>query len=313
MRSSLQQFPPRPGEEGATALVRAAFPPRKNDSHKGDYGSARLCCGSARYPGAALLAAEACARVGAGLTTLAAPAFVCAAAVCRLPDITLRPMPAFIEEPEAYEAFLGGQGERPGAALVGCGLGHGDGTPQGTARARAVLYRVIATQGDPLVMDADALNLLSCAREASLVALDRAARPIILTPHPMEFSRLSGLSVSEIQAGREEVASAFARRHHLTLVLKGAGTVVANEDGQSAVVPAGSPALAKGGSGDVLAGCLCGLLAMGILPASAAFVAACLHGRAGEELARAFSEYGVLPSDLPAAIARQVHLLCPQT
>ena len=282
-----------PSREEARALLRACMPARRRDSHKGDFGRAMLVCGSSLYAGAAILAAEGALRMGAGFTYLYSVAEVTAAARARLPEVICRDMPPAARSFADYLPHLAAAD----AILVGCGLGQ-----EGDAEAfLAALSSLLSSDGAPVVLDADALNFLS--RGDARAILREAKRAVILTPHEMEFSRLSGLSLAEIKADRAGAACRFAADTEATVLLKGAGSVIARPDGGFSVCPSGSPALSQGGPGDVLAGILVGLLAGGIPAAEAAFLSAYLHGEAGEALARRYSERGVLPSELAAAAA----------
>ncbi|MBQ8858746.1 MAG: NAD(P)H-hydrate dehydratase [Clostridia bacterium] len=292
---ALPSLPPRPTRAEADAYIRAALPKRARDSHKGSFGRAVLACGSLLYAGAALLAAEGALRMGAGLTFLAAPHEVAFAARTRLPEVITRELPPITEAPAAYLPYFAEAGER-GAILIGCGIG-GAADPNGFAD---MLRALLSETGAPVVLDADALNLLSRVGAADI--LRGARRPVLLTPHPLEFARLTGQEVADIQADRIGAACRFAADTGATVLLKGADSVIADGNGY-AVCPSGSPALSKGGTGDVLAGMLTALLAEGLPPFAATFAAAYLHGAAGEALARSYSEYGVLPSELPAAAA----------
>ena len=293
---ALHALPSRPTRAEADAYIRAALPPRARDSHKGSFGRALLACGSPLYAGAALLAAEGALRLGAGLTFLAAPREVAFAARTRLPEVITRELPPITEKPNAYLPYFVEAGAQ-GSILVGCGIG---GTEDPLPFAE-MLRSLLSGTGAPVVLDADALNLLSRVNAADI--LRGAARPVILTPHPLEFSRLTGREVAEIQTDRAGAACRFAAETGATVLLKGADSVIADANGY-AVCPSGSPALAKGGTGDVLAGMLTALLAGGLSPFAAAFSAAYLHGCAGELLAKTYSEYGVLPSELPSTAAR---------
>lgn len=282
-----------PTRAEARAYIRSVLLPRERESHKGDHGRAVLACGSAEYAGAAILAAEGALRAGAGLTYLLSVGEATAAARARLPEVICRTLPPITEEPEAYLPFFGAAG----ALLIGCGIGQAGGSE---AFCRA-LSSLLASEGAPVVLDADALNLL--ARQGATEILKNARREVILTPHEMEFSRLSGLSLDEIKADRVGAACRFAALTGAVVLLKGAGSVVARADGGFAVCPSGSPALAKGGTGDVLAGLTVGLIAGGLDPFASVFCAAYLHGEAGEVLERQYSERGVLPSELPRTAA----------
>lgn len=345
-----------PTKQEAEARICAALPPRVAESHKGSYGNALLFCGSRAYTGAASLAAMGAARAGAGITHLAAPEEALLPVRIRLPEVVCHPIAGLTEEPASLSTADKTVGAR-GAILIGCGIGQGDGSA--TAAFCEALAALLAAPGVPVVLDADALNMLSGARCAISTPrhgdrptpappsggdrpapscasggysspaplsgapgaaqqalplmpcavqeiLSAARRPVVLTPHPAEFARLCGLSTEEVQADRVAHATAFARATGAILLLKGNKTVLALPDGSYTVNPSGSAALAKGGTGDVLAGVLVGLLAGGMAPAEAAFAAAYLHGAAGETLAAQVSPYGVLPSELPAAIAREI-------
>ena len=285
---------------GSPRLLDAAFaasllPARPEDGNKGTFGRALLYCGSEQYRGAACLAAEAALSGGAGLTEIVSCEPVVSLVLSRAPSVIGT---AF--SPSEIGAYLPLKlTEKATAVLVGCGSGCSD-------RLRLSLYELLAAPGCPVVLDADALNALALARKTSLERMKNAARPVILTPHPLEFSRLSGLSPDGIASDRVGVASRFAKEYGVTLVLKGAGTVIASPDGEVAVNTTGGSGLAKGGSGDVLAGLLVSLLAAGVDPRAAAILAVYLHGAAGDALTEEYSPYGVRPDDLPREIARQI-------
>jgi len=237
--------------------------------------------------------------MGAGLVCLHAPALTLAPVRNGLPEVICRETPSPAED--AATALAHAAEVKRGAILIGPGIGAGD-----SAAFAEALGALLSAPGVPLVLDADALNLLSALPDRGTYLFSSARRELILTPHPMEFARLLARSVEEVQTDRENLAASYAERNRLTLILKGAGSVIASADGQIAVNPSGSTALSKGGSGDVLAGMLTGLLAQGMSPYAAARTAAYLHGLAGERLAEEFSDYGVLPSDLPRAAAKEL-------
>ncbi len=319
-------------KDATRAHIRALLPARAADGNKGSFGRVYLLCGSTVYTGAALLSAEGALRMGAGYVTLMAPPSVIAPARVRLPELLCREMPALSEEPEAYLPLFGEDVGR-GAILVGPGIGTvcEDGAPADPHRFAAVLADALAYEGVPVILDADALNLLARAcggapmphraeGEASYESegcvsafLRRARRAVVITPHPMEFSRISGLSLDEIAADRVGSALRFAAESGAVVLLKGKGTVIASPDGAYAVNPTGSVALAKGGSGDVLGGMLAALIAGGAQPYAAAQVAAYLHGAAGDAAARELSDRGVLPSELPSYAARELCRLLAET
>ncbi len=275
------------------------FLPRRNArSHKYSHGRALLIAGSTGFSGAPVLAANACERSGAGLTQLIVPESIYTIAAVRCDGAVVRPVPAG-EDGRMTEAalnqvlpLLG----RADACAIGPGLGTGD-------AAAAVVEGVLREAGCPLVLDADALTI--CGARPSLLSLCRA--PVILTPHEGEFRRLGG----DLAAGRLAGALAFTEAHeNIILVLKGFGTLVCS-GAEIAVNPTGSPALAKGGSGDVLCGILCALLAQGFEPLFSARCAVWLHGLAGDFAAAENGEYSVTPSDLIRFLPRAFRSLCP--
>ncbi len=261
------------------------LPRRKAQSHKYSYGRALLIAGSAGYAGAPALAANACERSGAGLTHLMVPESIYSIAASRCDGAVVTPLCAAPEGGIAENAVS--QILRTLKNVQACAVGPGLGTGTG---ARAVLEAVLRESACPLVLDADALNL--CAREPELLSLCRA--PLILTPHEGEFRRLGGRP----EEGRLNAALRFVREHGgAILILKGHGTLICRE-GEACVNPTGGPAMAKGGSGDVLCGILCALLAQGFEPWFAARCAVWLHGRAGDLAAEETGEYCLAPSDL---------------
>lgn len=283
-------------------LCASILPARQRNTHKGTFGRLTLLCGSAAYRGAAALAGAAAMRAGAGLVTLASQEAVLDLALAGSPELIGFPIPEFekLDRDKTAKVLL--LADKSDALLIGCGSGN-------TIALCCFIWELLTLPGCPLIIDADGINALSQHREESLVRLKTAKRQILLMPHPLEFSRLSGVPVSEIQADRIGSAVRFASAENLTLILKGAGTVIAGADGTVFVNSTGGPALSKGGSGDVLAGAVAAFVAQKIEPAYAAALAVYLHGRAGDILTEEYSEYGVLPGDLPPQIAREIRVL----
>ena len=261
-------------------LIGAWLPPRARDAHKGDFGHALILGGAPGFGGAALLAAEACARLGAGKVSLAtAPEHVTACLV-RRPEVMVHGVRGATD-----------LGELPGhaqALVVGPGLGQGS-WGQGMLQAALQVAR-------PLVVDADGLNLLA-TRFAG-----RRRDDWILTPHPGEAARLLGTGARAIEADRPAAAHALQRRYGGVVVLKGAGTLVAGPEGL-AVCPFGNPGMASGGMGDALSGILGGLLAQGLPLEAAARVGVLVHALAADMAAGDSGERGLLAGDL-ASYAR---------
>ena len=269
------------------ADVRRWLPQPSRLDHKGVRGHLVVVSGQPEMRGAGRLAAMAGLRAGAGLVTLVG-----------VDDVTAADsvMTKQLRHPAELAGFL--EGKR--AVVVGPGLGTG-------SVAIALVTQVLAT-GVPAVLDADALNLL--AETPTLLA--SAAGPIVITPHPGEAARLLDLTTAEVEADRLGAARALAAKTRTVVVLKGARTITCDgtlNDEHCAINPTGGPALATGGSGDVLAGAIGALIAQGCPPADAARAAVYIHGLAGDELAKVHGVRGVISSDLPAALAMVIREL----
>ena len=282
------------------AYVWTCLRPRPRDSHKGTFGAVLAVAGSASYRGAAALAVEGALRTGAGIVTLASVEPVLAAVSARLPECCLCPCEAGAEGGIAPENIPRIQRQKATALLLGPGLGY---TAQSAARAaetRTLVQTLLPGFAGSAVLDADGLNAA-----ADLLQAGRTLHPkgeLILTPHPGEMARLTGLSAAAIHADREGTALRFARAWNAVVVLKGAQTVIAAPDGRCAVNPTGNPGLSRGGSGDVLAGMTSALLACGLPAFEAAVCAVYLHGAAADRAAAVRGEAGMLPHDLFAAL-----------
>jgi hydroxyethylthiazole kinase-like uncharacterized protein yjeF len=280
----------------------AAFPRRRRDAHKGDFGHVLVVAGSVGKAGAAVLAAGGALRGGAGLVTVATPAPCLSAVASAHAEAMTAPLPSTAGGAIAAEALdrLVALARECDAVVLGPGLGREEET-------RALVRAFVCACPVPLVVDADGLNALapSAADPAGAVATLRRTAPTVVTPHPGEMARLSSRSTREVQAARPETALALARETGAVVVLKGERTIVAAPVGHAAVCAAGNPGMATGGSGDVLAGLVGALLARhGALLAATAGVF--VHGRAGDIAARERGEDGMIAGDvieaLPAAI-----------
>ena len=251
---------------------------RPKDSHKGDYGRLFILAGSRGYTGAAALCAKAAVRSGAGLVTLAVPedVYPIVAAKC-CDEVMVWPLPE--DDGAVLDKARGAS-----AAVIGPGLGQGE-------RAGRLVLALMRELTCPVILDADGLNIIS----RHIDVLDERQGDTVLTPHEGEFARLSGCELPV--ADRLGAARGFALAHRCTLVLKGHRTVTACPSGDCVVNPTGNPGMARGGSGDALAGLLGALTAQGRygLPAHGAVW---LHGRAGDLAAADKGEYGMTPSDL---------------
>ncbi|MBI5950882.1 MAG: NAD(P)H-hydrate dehydratase [Chloroflexi bacterium] len=252
-------------------LVAGLLPDRPLDSHKGMFGTALIAAGSQSYTGAALLAGTAAYRVGVGLVTLAVPEPLHPVLAGQLPEATWVLLPheaGFISE-KASDVLLNHL-QRPTAFLLGPGLGAYPSTAK-------FVEKMISSVKLPSVVDADGLRHLSQVKDWH----KKIFSPAILTPHIGEMSALTGLSREEILQNKNEVALKYAKEWGCVVVLKGAFTVIASPDGKMMVIPVASPALARAGTGDVLAGLIVGLLAQGLDAYNAAVAGAFIHAQAG--------------------------------
>ena len=281
------------GQAGvARRLAGAAVPrlaPRARTAHKGSFGHVLVIGGDHGFGGAALLSAHSALRAGAGLVSLATRPEHLPASLARLPEVMCQPCESTYQLP--------GLCERADVLVVGPGLGQ-------QAWGRSLLSTALAS-GRPQVWDADALNLLA----AGVVS---APQDVVLTPHPGEAARLLGIASAEVQADRPAAALALARKYQATVVLKGAGSLVAAADGRLLLCDLGHPAMASAGLGDVLAGLIGALRAQGLQAFEAAALGVWLHAGAGQrqgELGR-----GLAASDLIPAIRQllQEHAPCQQ-
>ena len=253
----------------------AFFPLRPRDSHKGRNGHVLCIGGDHGSGGAILLGAEAALRSGAGLVSVATRETHVAPILSRRPEA----MAHAVDDAGALVPLL----ERAGVVAIGPGLGQGE-------WARTLLDAVLAS-GKPCVVDADALNLLAQSG-GGLRDVD------VVTPHPGEAARLLGIGTNDVQADRFAVAQALQARLGCTVVLKGAGSIVASADLPPAVICAGNPGMAVGGMGDLLTGCIAALRAQGFPAHDAAVAGALLHAAGGDAATRDDGERGLLPSDL---------------
>jgi hydroxyethylthiazole kinase-like uncharacterized protein yjeF len=283
--------------------ARTALPERPAGAHKGTFGRALVVAGSPQYVGAAYLACMGGLRVGAGLVTLACARTVYPILASKLTEATFEPLPDEEGYLTAEGAHAVGQALESGrgfeAALVGPGLGQ-----QAYVRAfmSSLLPRLAGEGLRGVVIDADGLNNLSQVEGW----WKELKAPAIVTPHPGELSRLTGLSVEEIAADRLAVARKWAAEWGVTVVLKGANTVVASPEDRARLSPFANPGLASGGTGDVLAGAIVGLLAQGVEPYEAASLGVYLHGLAGERAREEVGVAGMVASDLLPELPRAI-------
>ena len=279
------------------AWFAAHAPVRDTRGHKGTFGKVLAVCGSENYRGAAALCCEGALRSGAGLVQLAAPAAVCEAVAARLPEATHLPLTGTPEDNAALAAIACSKAD---ALVLGCGLGQ-------SAGAAALVAALCVPQTVPAVLDADALNLLAAVPQplTALPAEENGTESLtnrVLTPHIGEMARLLGLQPDEILANPTGYARRAARDWGSVVVLKSSCTVIAAPDGRTLTLDAPNSGLAKGGSGDVLAGIIGGLLAQGLSAFEAAGCGVWLHSTAARKAAQTRSEAAMLPTDVLEAL-----------
>ncbi|MFC1549377.1 NAD(P)H-hydrate dehydratase [Nitrospirota bacterium] len=271
--------------------MRLLIPERPPDSHKGDFGHLLSIAGSRGKTGAAFMSAEAALRAGAGLVTLAAPEALSDIYQARVTEAMVLPLPSGAGGNlsfEALEGILAFASEKATAIAMGPGLGQDKETTR-------LVRDVLENSPVPVVLDADGINALG-SKAASLLSNTRA--PVVLTPHPGEFSRISGMSVPKIEADRPGNALAFAKKCGAYVVLKGAPTVIAGPEGELFINTTGGSGLSKGGTGDILTGMIGALCAMGMSPLEASLLGSYMHGLAGDLAASALGDFSTMASDV---------------
>lgn len=270
--------------------VQSLLKIRETTAHKGSFGHVLTICGSKRMPGAAVLCTKAALRSGVGLVTSSFPKCLYPVMSQKLDEALMFPLketesgtlskeciPQIQEEIDKYSAII-----------IGCGLSVNDDTA-------SVVEYILKNSKVPVLIDADGINIVS----KNINLLKEAVCPIVITPHPKEMSRLLGVDVSLIQSDRIKYAALLAKEYNVTVVLKGANTVVYGSSGTRAYVNAtGNSGLAKGGSGDVLSGIIGSFLAQGIHPVTAATAGVYIHGHCADNVADRLSQTGMLPSDV---------------
>lgn len=253
--------------------------PRAADAHKGDFGHVMVIGGDTGFGGAALMAAEAAARTGAGLVSIATRPDHIPAILARRPEV----MACGVVSGQELEPLLA----RPTVLVVGPGLGRSPWSEQ-------MLQQAVKT-GLPLVLDADALNILAAGR---VIPSSVARSNWLLTPHPAEAARLLGQTTAEVQADRFAAVRALQSRYNASVILKGAGSLVASGADSIGIVTDGNPGMATGGMGDVLCGILGGLIAQGLTLDDAARLGAVVHACAADLAADEHGQRSLLATDL---------------
>jgi holo-[acyl-carrier-protein] synthase len=293
---------PLPPPQGGSERRPDGFqlPARPRDGHKGTFGTVVVVAGSQGFTGAAYLASMGAARSGAGIVRLLVAQSIYPILAQKCTEVIVGPVPEISPGVVGHASLSGILRGFAGAdaGVIGPGLGR-------DASTRRLVEDLVPRVAAPLVLDADALNLLSEHR----TILPRLSPQIVLTPHPAEFARLSGLETGAVQQDRRGIASRFAKVWNKVVVLKGAGTVIAAPDGRVTLNPVSTPALASGGTGDVLAGVIAGLMGQKLPPFEAAVTGVHVHSLAGMDLEASLGQAGVLASDLLPEIPRVMERL----
>ncbi len=267
------------------------LPERKPNSHKGTYGTAALICGSYGMAGAAILSARACIRSGVGIVKCIIPKSIYKILTCAVPEAV-----CVIKKQTAKGTFRGNIDfkkslHKVSAVLIGCGIGN-------NRHTQKLVKKLVLTSNIPLVIDADGINALV----SNINVLKKTNASVVLTPHPAEMSRLTGLTVKEIENNRVKTATDFAKEYNCIVALKGSNTLIATPDGKVYFNMCGNSGLATGGSGDVLAGMTVSYLAQGLSPLDAIKTSVYIHSNTADKLARTKGERALIPSDIIEAL-----------
>ena len=279
------------------AMVAGHLTPRPPDAHKGTTGHLLVIAGAPGKTGAAAMCVNAALRSGAGLVTAGVPAGILPA----METLSVEGMAVPLAQTDdgcidgSDMALLDRLMAGKRAVAVGPGLGTSTG-------AQAVVHHIVTRSTVPVVVDADGLTALSLQPET----LARHQAPVIVTPHPGEMARLCSLTPAAVQADRLAVARRFAVDNDITVVLKGAGTLIAAPDGNVYLNPTGNPGMATGGMGDILTGMIAGLIVQGMPPLAASIAGVYLHGAAADHLFDTMGSTGYLATDILPGIARQM-------
>lgn len=274
--------------------IKRFFKPRDSVSNKGDYGRLLSIAGSRDMQGAAVMAARAAVESGVGIVECAFPDAAYNAIAPKLTEPLLRPLPSNAEGTFRADDLqrLAALAEKSTAVLLGCGLG----LNEDTAR---LVQGLLLNIKKPIILDADGIN----AAALNINILKETSAPLILTPHPGEMSRLTGLSIEEIQSNRIKVAKEFAQEYGCVLVLKGSNTVVAGPSGGVYINRTGNAGMATGGSGDVLAGIISSFVCQSMSLQSATIAGVYVHGLCGDNVRKKYSMHGVTPTKMIGELA----------
>lgn len=277
--------------------ISSILKPRRNDAHKGSTGHVFVCGGSPGKTGAAAMTAMAAMRAGAGLVTLGVPQSLHPVIESTTLEVMSCPLSenseGFLSE-SSFDAIMHNVSGKKCIA-IGPGLGTDPST-------KKLVVRLLSEVQIPVILDADGLNLLAGQTDE----LKKLKSTAVLTPHPGEMSRLTGIPVSQIQKSRVDCAREFAMEFNVHLVLKGAGTVIAHPDGRVFINSTGNSGMASGGMGDILTGIIAGFIAQNYPVEDAAKLGVFLHGAAGDALSESMGPFGYLASDMLKILPEQI-------
>lgn len=264
--------------------VKNILPKRLPDSNKGTFGRLLCICGSKNMPGAAFYCVAAASRAGVGLIQSVIPEDIYNITASKISESLFYPVP---EDFEKAWGTINSLLSRATAVLVGCGMGWNKFTQK-------IVYKLVRESKIPLIIDADGINVIS----ENIDILKEAKSDIILTPHIKEMSRLLGEDINYVLKNKFEVAKNFSEKYNLTLVLKDSQTVISDTNGHLYLNSTGNESMAKGGTGDVLAGIIGSLAAQGVSALNSAIISVFIHGRSGDICKEKFSSFSVIPTDI---------------
>lgn len=264
--------------------VKNILPKRLPDSNKGTFGRLLCICGSKNMPGAAFYCVAAASRSGVGLIESVIPEDIYAITASKISESLFYPISNDFEKAwDTINSLL----PRATAVLVGCGMGWNKFTQK-------IVYKLVRESKIPLIIDADGINVIS----ENIDILKEARSDIILTPHIKEMSRLLGEDTNYVLKNKFEVAKNFSKKYKLTLVLKDSKTVISDINGHLYLNSTGNESMAKGGTGDVLAGIIGSLAAQGVSALNSAIISVFIHGRSGDICKEKLSSFSVIPTDI---------------
>ena len=265
-------------------MVKNILPKRLPDSNKGTFGRLLCICGSKNMPGAAFYCVSAAARSGVGLIESVIPYDIYTITASKISESLFYPVSDDFEKTwNTINTLL----TRATAVLVGCGIGWNKFTQK-------IVYKLLKESNVPLVIDADGINVIS----ENIDILKKAKSDVILTPHIKEMSRLLGKDTNYVLKNKFEIAKNFSKKYSLTLVLKDSQTVISDINGYLYLNSTGNESMAKGGTGDVLAGIIGSLAAQGVSALNSAIISVFIHGRSGDICKEKFSSFSVIPTDI---------------